>query len=206
MIARRRRRRAGPDRRRHADRDRLGRARSPATASSYYLGRRLGREFLVRHGPRVQITPERLEQVERFFEQPRRQGDLHRPLRRPRPRDRAVPGRLGAHAVPALPARSTCSARGSGRRRSSCSATSSGTASTACCRSPSRARSALGHRHQRRRRARLDRTRHFREEREPRGGSSAAVDAQRSTAPRAARAAPGRRCGCAGRRASSSRG
>jgi membrane protein DedA with SNARE-associated domain/membrane-associated phospholipid phosphatase len=35
--------------------------------TSYLLGRRLGREFLVRHGPRVKITEPRLEQVERFF-------------------------------------------------------------------------------------------------------------------------------------------
>jgi undecaprenyl-diphosphatase len=37
--------------------------------TSYYLGRRLGRDFLVRHGPRVQITPDRLATVERFFDQ-----------------------------------------------------------------------------------------------------------------------------------------
>jgi membrane protein DedA with SNARE-associated domain len=36
--------------------------------TSYALGRRLGREFMVRHGPRVKITHERLAQVERFFE------------------------------------------------------------------------------------------------------------------------------------------
>jgi membrane protein DedA with SNARE-associated domain/membrane-associated phospholipid phosphatase len=35
--------------------------------TSYYLGRRLGREFLERHGPKVKITPERLETVEGFF-------------------------------------------------------------------------------------------------------------------------------------------
>lgn len=35
--------------------------------TSYVLGRRLGRGFLVRHGPRVKITPDRLEQVEAFF-------------------------------------------------------------------------------------------------------------------------------------------
>ena len=35
--------------------------------ASYLLGQRLGREFLVKHGPRFQITPERLEQVETFF-------------------------------------------------------------------------------------------------------------------------------------------
>jgi membrane protein DedA with SNARE-associated domain len=36
--------------------------------TSFYLGRRLGRQFLVRHGPRVQITEERLQTVERFFD------------------------------------------------------------------------------------------------------------------------------------------
>jgi membrane protein DedA with SNARE-associated domain len=35
--------------------------------TSYVLGRRLGREFLVRHGPRVKITEARLHQVEEFF-------------------------------------------------------------------------------------------------------------------------------------------
>jgi membrane protein DedA with SNARE-associated domain/membrane-associated phospholipid phosphatase len=36
--------------------------------TSYTLGRRLGRDFLVRHGERVKITEARLEQVEAFFE------------------------------------------------------------------------------------------------------------------------------------------
>lgn len=35
--------------------------------SSFLLGRRLGREFLIRHGPKVGITPQRLEQVEKYF-------------------------------------------------------------------------------------------------------------------------------------------
>jgi membrane protein DedA with SNARE-associated domain/membrane-associated phospholipid phosphatase len=35
---------------------------------SFMLGRRLGREFLVKHGPKVQITAERIEQVERFYD------------------------------------------------------------------------------------------------------------------------------------------
>jgi membrane protein DedA with SNARE-associated domain len=35
--------------------------------TSYLLGRRLGRTFLVCHGPAVGITVDRLEQVERFF-------------------------------------------------------------------------------------------------------------------------------------------
>jgi undecaprenyl-diphosphatase len=36
--------------------------------TSYALGRRLGRDFMVRHGGRVKITEERLVQVEEFFE------------------------------------------------------------------------------------------------------------------------------------------
>jgi undecaprenyl-diphosphatase len=36
--------------------------------TSFFLGRRLGRAFLVEHGPRVHITEERLGQVERFFD------------------------------------------------------------------------------------------------------------------------------------------
>ena len=40
---------------------------------SYLLGRKLGRGFLLRHGPRVQITEERLARVEAFFE---RRGGL----------------------------------------------------------------------------------------------------------------------------------
>jgi undecaprenyl-diphosphatase len=36
--------------------------------TSFVLGRRLGRGFLVRHGPKVSITEERLEKVEGFFD------------------------------------------------------------------------------------------------------------------------------------------
>ena len=36
--------------------------------TSYTRGRRLGRDFMVRHGGRVKITEERLQQVEAFFE------------------------------------------------------------------------------------------------------------------------------------------
>jgi membrane protein DedA with SNARE-associated domain/membrane-associated phospholipid phosphatase len=35
--------------------------------TSFYLGRRLGRRFLERHGPRLKITPERLSSVEGYF-------------------------------------------------------------------------------------------------------------------------------------------
>ena len=36
--------------------------------TSFFIGRRLGRRFMLRHGPRVKITEERLEQVEGYFE------------------------------------------------------------------------------------------------------------------------------------------
>jgi membrane protein DedA with SNARE-associated domain/membrane-associated phospholipid phosphatase len=36
--------------------------------TSFYIGRRLGRRFLERHGPRVKITHERIEQVEGYFD------------------------------------------------------------------------------------------------------------------------------------------
>jgi membrane protein DedA with SNARE-associated domain/membrane-associated phospholipid phosphatase len=36
--------------------------------ASFYAGRRLGRSFLVRHGPKVSITEERLRSVEAFFD------------------------------------------------------------------------------------------------------------------------------------------
>ena len=36
--------------------------------TSFYIGRRLGRGFLEKHGPRVKITHERLEQVESYFD------------------------------------------------------------------------------------------------------------------------------------------
>ena len=35
---------------------------------SFYLGHRLGREFIMKHGSRLAITPERYHQVETFFE------------------------------------------------------------------------------------------------------------------------------------------
>src|SRR4051794_19920304 len=36
--------------------------------TSFYIGRRLGRDFLEKHGPRVKITHERLEQVDGYFD------------------------------------------------------------------------------------------------------------------------------------------
>ena len=37
-------------------------------SASFWIGRKLGRGFLVEHGPRVKITEERLRQVEGFFD------------------------------------------------------------------------------------------------------------------------------------------
>ena len=36
-------------------------------SASFYIGTRLGREFILRHGHRVRITPERFAQVEDYF-------------------------------------------------------------------------------------------------------------------------------------------
>ncbi len=36
--------------------------------TSYFLGRRLGREFLLKHGDRLKLTHERLEKIEGFFD------------------------------------------------------------------------------------------------------------------------------------------
>ena len=36
-------------------------------SASFYIGTRLGRDFILRHGHRVRITPERFEQVEEYF-------------------------------------------------------------------------------------------------------------------------------------------
>jgi membrane protein DedA with SNARE-associated domain/membrane-associated phospholipid phosphatase len=36
--------------------------------TSFFIGRRLGRDFILRHGPRVKIDEARLEQVESYFE------------------------------------------------------------------------------------------------------------------------------------------
>ena len=66
-AARRRRRRPGRDRHLPADRDRLVRRPGLGDTTSFFLGRRLGREFVLRHGPRVGISHERFEKVEDYF-------------------------------------------------------------------------------------------------------------------------------------------
>lgn len=74
--------------------------------TSYVLGRRLGREFLVRHGPRLKITEARLHQVEEFFARHGGATILIGRVRRARPRDRPVPrGRIEAAAADVPPLR-----------------------------------------------------------------------------------------------------
>ena len=71
---------------------------------SFFLGRRLGRNFLLKHGPKVRITPERLAQVDEHF---RRRGGGHRAggaVHRLCPPDCALHRRYDATALPALPA------------------------------------------------------------------------------------------------------
>ena len=36
--------------------------------TSFFIGRRLGRDFMLRHGPKIRIDEKRLEQVESYFE------------------------------------------------------------------------------------------------------------------------------------------
>ena len=99
------------------DRDRLG----------VGVGRRLGElparpaasaaSFMLRHGRRVRITPERFAQVEGYFEPPRRQDDPDRALHRPRARAGAVHRRQLGDALPRSSSRTASSARACGRRR-----------------------------------------------------------------------------------------
>ena len=58
--------------------------------TSYTLGRRLGRGFLERHGPRLKITEERLQYGRGLLRPPRRPDDPDRALHRARARARAV--------------------------------------------------------------------------------------------------------------------
>ncbi len=69
--------------------------------TGFLLGRRLGRAFLLRHGPRFHITPDDRRAGRGDLRPPRRQGDHPRPLHRRGPRDHAVPRRqLAPHAAP----------------------------------------------------------------------------------------------------------
>ena len=96
-----------------------------ATSPATLLGRRLGRRFLVAHGPRVGVTAPRLARVDALLRPPRRQGDPDRPLRRPRARGRAVRGRRLGPARCAASCRSASPARSCGRPPSRSRATPS---------------------------------------------------------------------------------
>ena len=63
------------------------------------LGRRLGREFLERHGPRVRSPRSACDQVERFFDRHGGVDDPDRALRRARARAGAVHRRRVADAA-----------------------------------------------------------------------------------------------------------
>ena len=98
--------------------------------TSYTLGRRLGRGWLLRHGARLKITEERLDQVEGFFERRGGDHDPGRALHRLRAPARAVHRRRVEDAAAPLPALRRARRRACGRSRSACSATSSGARST----------------------------------------------------------------------------
>ena len=70
----------------------------------FALGRRLGRRFLVAHGPRHRGHTAAAGARRRLLRPPRRQGDPDRALHRPGPRGRAVPGgRVGMRLRAFLP-------------------------------------------------------------------------------------------------------
>ena len=106
--------------------------------TGYLLGRRLGLEFLVRHGPRFHITPDVIARVEGDLRPARRQGHHPRPLHRRRARDHAVPGRHARTSRCGASWRSTSPGPAPGRRRSLPSATSSRRAPSAPPRSRTR--------------------------------------------------------------------
>ena len=97
--------------------------------TSYFLGRRLGPRVPRPHGTQGPDHRSAPAPGRGVLRPARRQGDPHRPLRRPRARDRAVPRRARAGCRCGASCPTTSSAPACGARRSSCSATSSGRAS-----------------------------------------------------------------------------
>ena len=127
---RRRDRRPGRDRADPADRRSSGSAPCSATPRASSSAAGSAARFLERHGPRVKITHERLEQVEGYFD---RHGGktilIGRFIGLVRALAPFIAGSSGL-AVPALPPVQRRRHRRSGRRSSACSATSSGARST----------------------------------------------------------------------------
>ena len=73
-------------------------------AIGFHLGRRLGRDFVLQHGPRVRLTEERFSKVEEFFRRHGGKAIVHRALAGPGPAADAVHGRRIGHELPAVPA------------------------------------------------------------------------------------------------------
>ena len=107
--------------------------------ASFYLGRKLGRDFLLRHGQKVKIDEERLERVEAYFE---RHGGKTILIGRFIGLVRAVsPFVAGSSGWPfAASSRTALSAAGSGPRCSRSSDSSSTAPSIGWRRSPGRPR------------------------------------------------------------------
>ena len=108
-------------------------------STSFFIGRRLGREFLMRHGPRFGVGEERLEPGRRLLRAARRQNDLPRPLRRLRARLRALHRRQLRDALPGLRPLQHPRHRALGRAARSSSATSSRATSTRPSTTPAKA-------------------------------------------------------------------
>ena len=87
-----------------------------ATSTSYSLGRgSRAAAGCCSHGERLKITEDRLDQVERFFEKPRRRDDPRRALHRLRAPARAVHRRRNADAARVASCPTTSSPRALGR-------------------------------------------------------------------------------------------
>ena len=97
--------------------------------TSFFLGRRLGREFVIKHGPALRDQPRALREGRGLLLPPRRQDDLHRPLHQPRPRLRPLHRRQLRACATAPSSPTASSAPGSGPAPTSSSATSSRAAS-----------------------------------------------------------------------------
>ena len=70
--------------------------------TSFFLGRRLGREFVIKHGPRVGISHERFEKVEDYFGRHGGKTIFIGRFDQPRPRLRPVHRRQLGDALPRL--------------------------------------------------------------------------------------------------------
>ena len=98
--------------------------------TSFFIGRRLGREFVLTPRAALRDRPRALRTGRGLLLPPRRQDDLHRPLHQPRPRLRPLHRRQLGHALPRLRPLQHPRHRALGQRPHPRSATSSRAAST----------------------------------------------------------------------------